>query len=336
MIERITAACALGLVLAACHRAPLPVVPSTPARGVAVAARDTSVADYFEAAGVANPIEQATLSTRLLATVLGVTVVEGARVSAGEVLMRLDAADLAARRRQASATADDASMQHGLAQLTADRMRAMYADSAAPRAQLDAAETSLARASAALVAAREAITEVDAMARYAEIRAPFAGVVTRRFVDPGAFAAPGTPLLTVEANDRLRISVTIPASLASGLRPGRRLAVRLEGEMADAVIEGVVPASGNLYTINALVENRGGAHLSGGAATLLVPQGARHAILVPVAALLRQGDQVGVRRRFAAGDAVTWVRIGATVGREIEILSGLAAGDSVIVPSGSR
>ncbi len=332
MRQPTTALCLLTVIAAACHRAPPSDTPPLRSTGVAVAVRDTTRADYFEAAGVANPIQQATLSTRLMATVLDVAVVEGARVSRGDVLVRLDAADLAARRRQATAAVDDATTMRDLTKLTADRMRAMYADSAAPRAQLDAAESALARATAQLVAAREAVAEVDATTRYAEIRAPFTGVVTRRFVDPGAFAAPGTPLVTIEATDRLRVSVTVPAALASALRTGRHVAARLEGVPADALIEGVVPSAGNLYTINALIENHAAAYLTGSAATLLVPSGTRRVILVPVAALLHQGDLVGVRRRFAASDEITWVKTGATVGHDVEILSGLAPGDSVLVP----
>ena len=102
------------------------------------------------------------------------------------------------------------------------------------------------------------------------------------------------------------------------------------------MIEGVVPGAGNMYTINAIVANRNGALLAASAATLLVPHGTRRAIVVPVSALLHQGDLIGVRRRFATGDAITWVKTGATMGSDIEILSGLATGDSVVLSRGSR
>ncbi len=322
----------LALTLAACHGRPPANPPATRTPGTVIAVRDTSRADFFEAEGVANPVEEATLSTRLMATVLAVTVTEGARVSAGQLLVRLDAADLAARRKQATAAIEDATTMHDLAGLTARRMRALYADSAAPRAQLDAAESSLARADAALASAQQAAAEVDAMASYAEIRAPFDGVVTHRFVDPGAFAGPGAPLLTVAATTRLRVSAVIPADLARPLQRGQLITVRLEGQTVNGTVEGVVPSSGNLYTVNAVVDNAGGSYLAGSAAAILVPQTERRVMLVPAAALVHEGDLVGVRRRFAAGDGITWVTTGAAVGTEVEVLSGLAAGDSVIIP----
>jgi hypothetical protein len=101
---------------------------------------------------------------------------------------------------------------------------------------------------------------------------------------------------------------------------------------AEATIEGVVPSGGNLYMVNALVANGSGKYLAGSAATLLVVTGERHVVLVPTASLVRQGDLVGVRRRMNGTAELTWLRIGGVVGDRTEVLSGLAAGDSVLLP----
>jgi RND family efflux transporter MFP subunit len=320
-----------ALAVTACGKDETPVRPALPTvTGPAVAVIDTVGPEYFEASGTAEPVERATLSTRLMATVLMVVPLEGTRVRKGDVLVRLDASDLDARRKQAAAGIAEAAAMHDLAAVTAGRMRSLYADSAAPKAQLDAAEAGLARAASGLSAARATAAELEATAAYAEIRAPFDGIVTRRFVDPGAFAAPGAPLLTVEASDRLRISATVPAAMARGLAQGKHVAARLEGEVVDAVIEGVVPAGGNLYTVNAILANGAGRQLAGSSATLLVVTGQRHLMLVPSDALVRQGDLVGVRRRMGGSAELTWLRIGGTVGDRTEVLSGLAVGDSVL------
>ncbi len=322
------------LVVAACGRGD-DAAPPAPAHqaGTIVVVSDTVRPDYFEAAGIASATEQAALSTRLMATVRSVEVLEGARVHAGDTLVRLDASDLDARRHQARAAVTEAQATADLAAVTAGRMAALYADSAAPKATLDAAETARSRAEAGLAAAQAAVAELDATAAYAVIRAPFDGIVTRRDVDPGAFAAPGAPLIEIASTGRLRIVVTVPAELARGLAAGHHLAARLEGVPVDATIEGVVPSGGNLYTINAIVANRRGTYLAGSAATLLVATGDHHVVLVPTAALVHQGDLVGVQRRLGGSAALTWITVGAAVGDRTEVLSGLAAGDSVIVPA---
>lgn len=303
----------------------------TPA-GSTVAARDTTLPALLEAAGVAQPVRQAVLSTRLMGAVTEVRVHEGDRVRQGELLARIDARDLSAQEAQADARIAEAEAVHRDAAANAERFRALYADSAATKMQLDAIETGLARAEAGLATARAARAQLGAVRAYAEIRAPFAGVVTRRAVDPGSFVAPGTPVVEVEDRSRLRIAVTVAPTAARALAPGQRIEASIESRPVEAVVEGAVPVPGGaLYTVNALVDNSGNALVSGGAAVLLVPQGARRAIVVPAGAVVREGDLTGVRVVSAAGPELRWVRVGRAVGPDVEVLSGLRAGEEVLL-----
>src|SRR5690606_4956806 len=121
-------------------------------------------------------------------------------------------------------------------------------------------------------------------------------------------------------------------SVAESVERGAPVAATIEDRPAEAVIEGIVPAqSGALYTINAIVENRDGAHQSGASATLRLPVGTRTGVMIPAGALVREGDLVGVRVMGAAGPELRWIRTGDTRGDEVEVLSGLRAGDQVLV-----
>lgn len=309
---------------------------ATPVAGTEYVVPDTTIDDYLEAPGVAHPVLQSTLSTRLMGTVTDVLVREGDVVAAGATLLRIDAGDLAAKAAQAGAAMAGAEAVQRDARVQATRLRALFADSAATRAQLDAAETGLARADAAVRAARATADEVRALTRYATLTAPFGGVITRRFVDPGAFAAPGAPLLTVQRSDRLRLSANVAPGSARAVRRGTRIGATIEGRDTVAVVEGVVPATaGNVYTVNALVQNPGGDLLAGSAATLQLPQGRRRAVLVPAAAIHREGDLTGVTVRDDAGDEVRWIRLGAGRDGFVEVLAGLDVGERVIVPTAS-
>lgn len=331
--KAVTAASAVFLVASACSS---PDAESTPAvrrvSGTVYIVRDTMVQSVFEASGTATPLRQATLSTKLMGTVLEVLASEGDRIVAGQILVRIDARDLAAKRSQVSASIAEAEAVHRDAATQAGRIRALYADSAATRAQLDAVETGLIRAEAGVRVARAAAAELGAVTAYASVRAPFRGIVTKRFVDPGAFAAPGSPLMTVQDGDQLRIVVTATPDVVRGLRRGERIDAVVENQRVIAVVEGVVPSSGNLYTINALVSNTGGNLLPGSTATLLLRQGVRRALVVPSNAVIRQGDLTGVTVRTGTGDEIRWVRLGISSGNVTEINSGLRAGDVVIVP----
>lgn len=174
------------------------------------------------------------------------------------------------------------------------------------------------------------------MTSYSVVRAPFGGIVTKRFVDPGAFATPGAPLLTVQDGHELRISASTTPDVARMLGRGRSIDATIEGRSVAAVVEGVVPAAaGNLYTINALVANPGGAILPGSTATLLLPLGMRKTIVVPSGAIVRQGDLTGVTLRTASGDETRWVRLGATAGDLVEVSAGLKVGDQIVIPLSS-
>lgn len=305
-----------------------PVVVS----GEAWTVRDTVVSTVFDAAGVARPVAEATMSTKLMGEVEAVPVQEGDMVSRGDVLVRIDDSDLAAKEARVEASIREAEAVVADAETQAERMRALYADDAAPKAQLDAAETGLARARAGLAAARAAAAEVEANARYATVRAPFDGVVTSRRVDPGDFAAPGAPMITVLDAGRLRIAATASPDDVAGIGRGDTLLARIEDDTAMAVVEGVVPnAAGNLYTVNALVENGSGRFLPGSAATLELPQGERRAVVVPTEAVIRQGDLTGVRVRDEGATPLRWIRLGDPVGDYVEVLSGLEPGDVILL-----
>jgi RND family efflux transporter MFP subunit len=345
---------ASGILLASCGgEAEPPSRPvAEPRTAPTITVAETTVTRTFEAAGVAEPIERATLSTRLMGSVTQVLVKEGDRVARGQTLARVDARDVEAKRTQVDAGIAAAEAVYRDALTQAERFRALYADSAATRFQLEQVETGLARAEAGLRTARASREELDAVGAYSEIRSPFAGIVTRRYVDPGAFAAPGAPVVEVQDASRLRVSVTVPPRIAGALRRGQAIVAAVESQAVQATIEGVVPApSGAVYTVNAIVANTDRRFLPGSAATLTIPEGERQAILIPASALVREGDLTGVRVQTATGSDLRWVRTGTEyrvpstehpVGDEstrysvlgpsvlVEVLSGLLPGDVIL------
>ena len=331
----------LGAVLAlgmACHRTPAPQPnvehPSMASASETYTVHDTTVDASFDADGVAAPIQQATLGTRLMGVVTDVLVREGDHVEQGQELVRIDARDLTAKSSQVAASVAEAEVFHRDALTQANRIRALFADSAATRAQLDAAETGLARAEAALRTARAATSELEAVASYSVVRAPFAGVVTKRFVDRGAIAAPGAPLVAIQDMSTLRISASTTPEIARGIHRGQTLDALVERTPVRVTVEGVVPAmAGNLYTINALVPNPNAAFLAGSKATLTLPTGQRRAFVVPSRAITREGDLTGVTIETTQGIDRRWVRLGRAMGDVTEVTAGLRAGDRIVVTS---
>lgn len=326
-------AAAAGVAGCAGEVADAPATPPEAIAGQVVEVEERVVPSVFAAAGTARPMQEASLATKLMGTVLAVHVREGEAVRRGQLLVEIDTRDVDARRAQVAASIEEAEAVLRDAEVQADRFRKLHAEGAAPKVQLDAAETGLARARAAVASGRAAAREVRAVAGYGEVRAPFDGVITRRFVDPGAFAAPGMPLVAIEDDAQLRVSVSAPPDTVRSLKVGDAVGVELEGVQAEARIEGVVRAAGNLYTVNAVVPNPERAFLSGSAARLALEVGERPALLVPAGAVVREGDLTGLHLRIGERDELRWVRIGRPIGDRIEVLSGVSAGDRVVVPA---
>ena len=263
-----TSICSAAVLLsaAACRKAPEPPAaePIAQVSAELLTVRDTVIDAGFTASGTANAFREATLGTTLSGSVTAVLVHEGQRVRRGERLASIDSRDVSARLSQADAGVQAAAAMREQAFAQVKRMRALFADSAAPRVSLEAAEAGFANADAALASARAARTQLDVMQGYAAVTAPFDGVVSRRMIDPGSFVAPGTPLLVVQDVSRLRISVSVTPDEARGLLTGRVIAAQVEQQSVQAAVEGIVPASsGGMTTINAVVNNADGKMLPG-------------------------------------------------------------------------
>jgi hypothetical protein len=84
--------------------------------------------------------------------------------------------------------------------------------------------------------------------------------------------------------------------------------------------------------VNAIVRDADGRFASGGAARLLLPSGSRLALLVPRAAIARQGDLTGVWAWQGERAELRWVRLGAERGDLVEVLSGLRSDEMIVLP----
>jgi RND family efflux transporter MFP subunit len=278
----------------------------------------TEAMGRYRAAGTVRAARRAELSTRLMGRVESVRVRAGDQVRPGQLLLTVERASLTAAQQQATAALEQAAA-------TLRRTERLYADSAAPLVQLEAARTAHAQAQAQARA-------VQADLAYAEVRAPFSGVVASRNVDPGDQAAPGQPLLVVEDRSRREIVVTGPDEVGERLHAGQAVAVEIGagGRRVTASIEAVVPgADPRSPTVE--IRLSGPAGLAPGlAAVAELPAGGRSTLEVPASAVMRRGQLKGVYL-FAPDSTLRlrWIRTGRERQSNIEVLSGLLPGDLV-------
>jgi RND family efflux transporter MFP subunit len=331
-----------------------------------VTAIDTT--ERLEAGGVMAAQESAALSSRIMATIAAVGVKAGDRVRAGDVLVRLDARDVAAQTGQARASAvaaekalaqarteqRAAEAEHRVAAAWHQRIAALHArnaatdherDEAAGRlaaaaARLAGAEAAIEGAEARLASARAAVGVAAATESFTAIRAPFNGLVTERLVDPGNLAAPGVPLLRLESDGARQVVVRVDEARAAFVQPGDRVRVlfdavdehNAEDGGVEAVVEEVARAVGadqRAFTVKVTVP--GGVSARSGSFARVVFKGApRRAFVVPAHAIQRHGQVASV---YVVQDGIARLRliqVGATSSAGVEVLAGLDPGESIV------
>jgi RND family efflux transporter MFP subunit len=331
-----------------------------------VAAIDT--AEQLEDGGVVAARESASISTRIVATIATVRVKAGDRVRAGDVVVTLEARDSTARTTQAHAGAAAAEKtlaqtrseqraaeaEHRLAAAWQTRIAALHARNSATDHERDEAEARLAAAAARLAGAQVAIEGAEARlaeARaaagtaaatesFATIRAPFDGVVTERLTDPGNLAAPGVPLLRIDADGARQVVVRVDEARAGYVRAGDRATVRIDALDRPGAehggVEGVVAevaraigADQRAFTVK--VDLPGTVTARTGSFARVVFRGAsRRALIVPADAVQRHGQVSSV---YVVQDGVARLRlvhVGAASPAGMEVLAGLDAGESVV------
>ena len=330
------------LALAACSSPETPVARESVDAPVAVVQR-ASLPAFHTVSGTVRSETTSTLAANVVGTVLRVRVAEGDRVRAGDVLVEIDAREPRANadrarsgREEVERAIEAASANAQLAEKTFRRFEALRERGSASQQEFDdararhtAAQAELGRLVAQRGGARAAATQAEAVLDFSSIRAPIDGVITGRFIDPGAQAAPGVPLVSIESEAATRIDANVPEHVT--VRPGDVATVEAGTETLEARVTQVQPsvdpgARSALVKLELRRPLRAGTYVK-----VSFPVGARDAITVPVAALVQRGQLTSV---FVVGsDQVARMRIiniGATSDARAEVLSGLDAGESIV------
>jgi RND family efflux transporter MFP subunit len=268
---------------------------------------------------------RATVSTRHSATVKAVHVEEGQAVSRGQLLVSLSDDDLRGGLEAArAALAGAAAHEQRIARLAKER--------AATPSELEAATSQRAQAEAAVAMAR-------AQLAHTEIRAPYAGTVQARRIDPGDLVGPGQPLLELEGGG-LELVASLSEEEARGLAVGKELRFQAGDVEGRARIVALTPGGDPLSHrrgLKARMLSATGELRSGTFARLEVPGGARAAgsVWVPRSALVERGDLTGVFVAAAGKAELRWISTGEPIGDHVPVRAGLARGDAVVDAPGA-
>jgi membrane fusion protein (multidrug efflux system) len=283
------------------------------------------LAETVSSTGTLLAVESVELQAEVPGKITVIDFVEGARVQRGELLLKLNDADLQARRL---------AVEHELA--LAVRREQRIGDLLAkgfvvPDDHDEAASTVLVR--------RAEISLIDAQIAKTEIRAPFDGVAGLRYVSEGAMVSAATRIATLQRVDTLKVDFAVPEKYAARIRVGSPIAFTLDGRPGQFggevyAYDPRIDEGTRTLLIRALCSNPGGALLPGAFANVeLTLEEIADALMVPAEALIpdHEASHVFVVKHGKAEQRR--VATGIRTASRVQIVAGLEPGD-VVVTSG--
>ncbi len=317
----------------------------------------------YEAVGSVKARTAAVLSSKVMGYVREVRVHAGDRVREGQVLVVLDSRDLDAGYRQAEAARNEArsavseaenaiasaKANLDLAKVTYGRMRDLFDKRSISNQEFDEASARLKVAQAGyemavskrsqldskIAQAEQGFQSAEITRSYAQITAPFAGMVTEKPVEPGNLAAPGTPLLTLEREGAYRLEVAVEESRLPLVRLGQPVAVlldALEGEVQGRVSEIAPAVDASVRSFTVKIDLPSDSRLrSGQFGRARWAFGARRVLAVPAAAVNQRGELMFVLMAESGRARMRLVTLGQRSRDRVEVLSGLNPEEKVVV-----
>jgi len=290
--------------------------------------------------GSLTPLAQATVKSKVSGVVLGAELREGTSVAAGQVLARLDQADQAARVAQQQAMLDEANARLALAVKNNQNSQALLKQNYISQQSYDTTQNSVDLAQASVKAAQAQLQLARIALNDTVIKAPMAGVISRRHVQAGEKLAPDMPVYTIVDLRQMTLEAQVPASEIPRVKIGQEVEFAVDG-FAGRKFGGKVARinptaeTGSRSMLVYISVNNADHALSGGmfAKGQLTTSKSAVRPLVPLAALRKDKD-ADVVYKIENGKVVSQpIKIGMRNEDEglVEVTEGLSGGASLVI-----
>ena len=289
--------------------------------------------------GDLKPIEEIAVRSRMEGDVTAVLAREGDRVTRGQVLVRFENAVQEGDRASAQAEVESSKADVANAQWNADQSAELFKAGAIPERDLRTAQQTLAASQSRLAGAEARLRGVAQVLEDTRLGAPTTGVVSTRAVEPGEHVTRGATLMTVVRNDVLELEAAVPSRQAAELRAGQAVKFAANGRQLEGKVARISPTinpANRTLTVYLQVPNprgemRGNTFATGRVVTKRVD----NAIVIPTTAVRQSqgGGQSFVYRIIDDKVDIAPVELGVSdeQAATAQVLSGLAAGDRIIV-----
>lgn len=296
----------------------------------------------LELPATVSGVHEASIFARTNGFVRELRVDIGSPVRTGDTLAVLDMPELREQERQALAVIEQSEASARLARTSLERWKQLAAQGVVTPQELDERTATANVTEANVRAAHANLANLREVQRFGVLLAPFPGIVTARTIDIGSLVVAGAaagarPLLSLVQTDTVRVMLQVPQSAAPRVRTGMRTSVVVRDigpeEIGATVVRtsgAIDPATRTLLT-EVHVPNPQRKLLPGMYATVHLKVPAMPSLRIPAIALIVRGDGTQVARVRQDTVRLVPIVVGRDFGTSLEVLSGIDAGDQVVV-----
>jgi len=334
------------LITISCGKEKATIVDNRPVVSVQVNTPKSENSNFVTASGKIEAVQNANLSTRMMGYVTNIHVNVGQKVSKGQLLLSINSSDINAQKAQVTASIAEATAAFKNVEKDYKRFSVLFKDNSASQKEMDDVTAHYEMSKARLEGANQMKNQVNAQLSYSNIKAPFSGVITNKFVNKGDMANPGMPLMSIETPGKFQVMSMVPESEITSIKKGTEVNVvvkssndLLTGKVSE--VSSSAKNTGGQYIVKVLLDKTDIKLLSGMFTSVQFPienkLNQTSLLLIPQKAIIKQGQLSGV---YTVGNENTailrWLRIGKTFGDQVEVLSGLSANEQYIVSADGK
>lgn len=281
------------------------------------------------------PDQKAQIASRLMGYIKNLNVEVGQKVTRGDLLFSIDSGDIKSQIAQANSGYQQALASLKDARLDFERFTRLYKDDSVSKQQYDKIRLQFSVAQENLAAAKSALSQAKSQLNYANVKAPFDGVIVQKLAVAGSLAAPGNPIVVMENLKSLSVQTQVSADLYAVLRLD---------DTAEVLIDGIKkPFIGTIYTLVSAADPKTRSHTvklslpdvndvnSGTFARVSFKSGERQTMMLPKTAIVNRAGIEGVFVVENGKAFFSMVRTGREIGDKVEIQSGVALGEQVVI-----
>jgi RND family efflux transporter MFP subunit len=287
--------------------------------------------------GRIEAINQATVSAETRGRIEDINVDIGDIVVAGSVILTITRTEQRSGLTQAEANFAEAQSNLAAESSEYQRLKDLFASEYIAKTEMDKATARLSGVTARVKSAQAAINTAKEQLSYTAVKAPYAGVVSARFVEPGELVQPGTVLMSGYNPNALRVEVDVPQNIAQKVRELRVASVMpMQG---DTISDAILPSKLILYptadpatsTIRVRLELSQHANLfhPGEFVKVLFTVGETRRLLVPLTSIVHRSEVTGIYVLQDRKPILRQIRPGAVFADQVEVLAGLTAGEII-------